>query len=92
MMVIGSWLRRRVVTACGSADRFAALGVAFGDWLRLGNRANKATVDRVEPYLAAYLSSAQRNGHRWGAMIGLVAGLALSLVLVVLVVGVEALT
>ncbi|GAA1783029.1 hypothetical protein GCM10009682_01360 [Luedemannella flava] len=91
-MGTGSWLRRRVAAACGSADRFAALGVAFGDWLRLGDQASRATVDRVEPYLAAYLGSARRNGYRWGAAVGVAAGFGLSLVLVGVVVGIEALT
>lgn len=76
-------VRRRVLASCGPADRFAALGSRFGDWVELGREAPPAVVNEVEPYLAGYLDRAARTGRRWGALVGIVSGLGLAVVIMV---------
>lgn len=69
-------LRRRVLHACGPGRQFEALGYPFLAWISEGPDALPRTVERVEPYLAAYLAKAHRVGKVRGAVAGIIVGVA----------------
>lgn len=68
-------LWRRVLRVCGPGRQFEALGYPLSAWIRHGQDALPATVERVEPYLAAYLAKAESIGRWRGTIIGATVGL-----------------
>lgn len=76
--LLGVDVSERVLQRCGSGSQFDRLSYAFGDWLEFGRGAPRATVELVEPALAAYLDQAARVGRIYGSLRGAVLGVVVS--------------